>query len=264
MITAQVFNDFTTSPRVELTLDAVAGAVSRVVTRTFGGSTSTVRGATDITSSGTTIVTDHEVPFGVDVTWTLTGKAADGTLIDGGQVTTVLDPELPSDQLAVIQDPLRPAAAWPVVLTGSSVSQLTYSRGGVTGEPIGSQDRIYLADQFRGAEGIPLGFYSRDGDEANALRDMLLHSGVLLVRSVPPIELPRLAYIEVRSFREVPIDKDHAGYTQWLMEASLVRAPAAEFAVYTQTWRDVLSFGTWRNVKAQRTTWLDLKRDATV
>lgn len=261
MITATARNDMDPCPRVELSYDWPGGSRAEVW-RHVDGVASMVRGGKLSTVAPTGLLVDYEAPLGVDIQYEVSGWSGGGLAGTSGLPERVaLSSLLPDDRLAIIQDPYAPASAMPVLLEGSAVSSLTRRRRVEHMEPMRG-DRIGIGSRAGLPGEIPLSMLTTHDQDGDLLRSLLTNSYPLVVRSVNPIELPRVAYVSIDEFREVPIHRDRAGWVLWEMTATLVRPPAASIVLPVHTYREVLDiYPKYGDLLTSKATYRDVLRN---
>src|SRR5690606_36098024 len=110
--------------------------------------------------------------------------------------------------------------------------------------------------------GVPLSMLTSHEQDRDLLLELLSDTFPLVVRTVNPIELPPVAYVSIEEFREVPIQKDRAGWVLWEMTADLVRAPAASVVLPVHSYREVLDiYPSYGDLLASKAPYRDVLRD---
>jgi hypothetical protein len=237
-----------------------------VVTRKWDGQSAIVRGGNGIANDPTGFLVDYEAPLDTVLTYEVVGwtNLPYPTGSSGDSAVVSLDGGLDVSRLAILQDPYEPRRCIPALLEGAAVSSLSYQRDVSLLQPVAG-DRIGLAGRMSLAGGIPFSLYTVAEEDQAVVLALLIDTYPLVVRSVAPVELPRLAYASISQFRQVPIQRDRVGWVQWELSIDLVRAPAASIVVAAHTYAEVKQvYATYGDLKAAKETYLDVKRDPRV
>jgi len=252
-----------TPPSVLVDVSAIpAGSVTYTITRTVGGGTATLRGASKTTVLGTTAgATDYEAPFGLPISYAITTYANDGITVTGqaqsGQVLLDVD-------VMWISDPLSPAvsAACRGVKSPESFATLTYVMTTATTPTEGARLPTGLSGVRQAASGVPLVIIAQGAAEANPIRAVLLNASPFLLR-LPvgwQVPLPALPYCLAGQVQDSLFGGMY-GRTHLSTTFDLVQPPGVNIAVPLRTWATVLAeASTWADVLAQHDTWLNLLR----
>lgn len=260
--TAFVEPSFNPTPRVELTT-AITDATALRVSRQYNDRTEIVRGWARRVTTMPTVVIDYEAPLETPVSYLVEGLNATGSVVGSDVTASVVVPYSGGDnRLAILQNPYVPQQSRPIQLEGNAVSTLSYRRAAAFVTPLAGGGRVGIGGPLSDPGEIPFSILTATGDEAQALLTMLSDAWPLLVRSVPPIELPRVCYVGIADVQRKFIDRDAAGWELWSITAEQLRAPSATFVVPSHTWQEVIdAYATWGELVANKATWGDVIRD---
>lgn len=215
-----------------------------------------VRGAERAYAIGGFVVTDYEVPLGVETTYraeqfNITGVSIGFT--DSASVTVEGDPSC-----AWVHDPLDPGGAVLVELRGSFGDDLQWERP--VGRYVAGGRTVALYGAPGLLSGVNLDMQTKTLPDADRLRVALQRTGVL-VRTLPPARVPRLLYVVVSRVSEQEIDAQYGGgWIAFPASGDEVSPTTRAIAVPVFTWADIAAaYATWDLVKAAYLTWLDVK-----
>lgn len=263
-------NTFDPCPRVEVTISGLTAGASVVnVWRTADGKRQAVRGARKRNVNGSDFLVDYEVPQGRVVSYDL--EIVTGP--DAGTATPTQTVMVDSGQW-VIQDPLTPGTAIALnvtkqdstapYLTASAVKSLEYASS-VTIIPIlGSPDPVALVGQRQSAANLSLDMFTNMAEVTTTLRNLLMQSGVLLVRPTNTRNngIPGLSYFVSAKPVEKPVTVAFGGtLTNWALTGDLVAAPTMNVLVPVWTYGAVQAlFATYAQDLAAKAgkTYLDV------
>lgn len=262
MITATVLAEDSLPLRVAVDFpsgDLVGGTVEvEVIASTADGSRSvrSLSSSWRIPASGGAYIEDYEVELGVEVTYQARQYNAGGTML-GLTAPVVVQADIPTDQL-IVQDPLAPRSWVRLGGRAATASQLTtsrtsalYRRGAATVGLLGETGLL---------EGVPVEAVTESPADAARLAAVLAE-GYVLVRSMPPVPLPRCLHALVSSVSRAwgaAADDDFTVWPLSLDEVSSSRVPIIESPL---TWdRYKATYATWAAMKAAYSTWLDAKK----
>ena len=260
LIVLDVHEGMDPSPRVDVTVTSLGGTVTqmRVVQVSPAGEV-LVRDASPMPAAGSGFVTDFEVPLGVEVSYRAEGLSSTGALVESDTAGPAIVGGITSQQV-IIQDPLVPSLAVVVDGRGSFASSLTrgrdssrYRAGGRTVVLMGEQGLL---------EGIDLSVAIDDSATADAL-DVVLQAGVVLVRTLAPVVLPRALYAAIPTSIRVPVTVYDGGDLTWVsMTADEVSRDVLSTLQPLITWQRFIDFyPTWTALIAAHPTWLSLLTD---
>jgi len=244
------------SPRVELVVSAVDGGVSTVtVLQLSSEGQVVVRNGRRISAAGGAFLVDYEVPLGVPVEYRLEQFNGAGTSLGfTSPVSTQVDIPI---GMVVIQDPLAPANA--VMLRAErSFAETTGFKRSLQLYPSGN-DTIALMGERGLLDSVNLSVIAEADDDQTTL-DAILAEGTLLVRTMPPMPVPRALHVVIDSPRRVPFDAHWGGQVSvYQLEGSQVSMLPLDIIVPVVTWQRVIdAYPTWTALMAAHATWLDL------
>lgn len=255
--------DLTAGPRAVVTVSGLTGTTGHTwtLTRSVSGTVAPVRSAHDMPVLGVSaVVDDWECPFSA-ASYTVTEY--DGS---GGTVASALYnfTGLTAVTVPWISDPLSPAVACAISLQGDALTSLTYAQDGALATPLGDPVPVALVQTRRAGSGIPLPILCLTLGARVSAMAVLMSAAVVCLRT-PDTDgyamLPRLAYVagpagESPQTMRVGGQATIIGWT-----GTLVRPPAADIAVPTRTYNDVLAeASTYGDVQSQHATYLGLLR----
>ena len=249
------------SPRVDVLIGAgeVSGSASTLtVFQSSVAGEFEVRGGSGLPAAGGAFVVDYEAPLGVEVTYFARQYAADGTLI-GPTGTAAITLTFPAG-MAVFSDPLAPRSAVQVQCLRGFAEELTPARRSSTYRV--GRETITLMDQVSGFTGISLPVATFTSVDADAL-EALLDEGRVLVRTAPPMRVPRVLHVGVAAATQRALDFHNGGETvTWSMSGEQIAPSQVGIIVAPVTWqRYVNAFVTWQDMINAYPTWLDAIRN---
>lgn len=241
-------------------------ADAMTIWRNYGGQSSTVRGVVDMSVSGDTLVTDYEVPLGVDVTYTC-------QTFDVSGIPSALSPPSAVVNLAVTsawaQDPLDPSSAneWPLRSPGATVMKL----GSLSGyafradqaltTTVGSTLPIGMSGVRRDAGSIPVVIATSSGAAHDGLQALLRQAGANLCLRLPvkvPI-LPRVSYLQIGDI--TPVMDPNWLRVVWSFVGTSIEGPALNIIIPVRTYDQLASeAATYSGLTALYATYLDAQR----
>lgn len=257
MPTLTGYTDMAPCPRVDVLIDAAEVDPSAVTLTIFQSSAEgefAVRDGSDLTAAGGAFVTDYEAPLGVEVTYFARQYSADGDLI--GLTASASTTLVYSSGVAVISDPLAPLGAVQVTCERSFGSSLVPARE-ISTYRVG-RNTVALMGEQGGFRGIPMPVVTFTSESADALED-LIAEGRLLVRTAPPMRLPRLLNIAVSSCAQEPLDFHVGGETvRWPLVGEQIARSELAVLEPVVTWQEYIdAFVTWQDMIDVYPTWLD-------
>lgn len=282
-LSAQVFDDDAPCPRVGLTITGLSPTVESVVTvwrSVPGEGRLPVRGLRDVSVIDATYLVDYEVPLGRPVTYTLEVSGPMTPASTTATVTVVSD-------TVWMQDPLDPTTA--VAVSGSydgsaiwfasaAFASIGYSDPAALVRVMNSRYPTALGGGRGGASDVPFDVYTDAIEAANRLRILLGVASPLLLRTLPPIPLPALAYLRADASEQPvdtlmgglwsdgaqPVDFLGGSVTYWGLRGDLVAAPSIHLVVPTWTYAQVSAlYETYAAAAARGGTYLDWMKDPT-
>lgn len=263
------------SPRVKVTVTDLYPTTSYITLYRITPSddlTHTVREAIGLFAAGGFSVTDYEAAPGIELDYRAMQYTEDAGAIGDElgytpSATTIIVDE---QERSWISDPLRPENVIAVEFTDTA--------GTAPRRPIpGNLLRVNTPDGLRMValvgdegliEGMDMSFYTSTLEEYALVREIIRESnGLLLIRTPPPMMVPRSFYVWMSS--AVPTDYNFpAGLedVSWANNVDERSQTEAPFAIPPVTWQTYVdAFPTWGDMAAEYLTWLDaLKSPPTV
>lgn len=242
---------------VSVTGLTVSTGVTLTLWRKVGGQRAVVRGCRRTAVLGTTMAfTDHEAPFGVNVTYQVDEFTSFGTTLDTAVSAAV--------QLAVgvawISDPMSPRTAVSVVLGSESLGEKSYSDQSQVVTLAGSPTPVSVGG-VRGIEtSVPLRIDCYTALQRFATMAVLQAASPFLLRCPPNHQMPALAYCQSDTVRVLQVDVHMGGeLAELYLTCNLVAAPRGDIVVNTRTYADLLGEATdYAGLLATRTTYLEV------
>ena len=260
VVAVEAFEDMDPSPRVNVTVtDLDVDVVSvRIFAVTEQGA-EPVRDAEPMLASGSAAVTDVAVPLGVPVAYLVQGFDVAGVLVESDTSDPVTVGGLASGEV-IFQDPLVPAFA--VKVSGRDTFAASLERARQSARYRAGGRTITLMGEQGLLEGVDLSVAADSTALADAL-EVVLQAGVVLVRTVAPVELPRCFYAAVTSSRRVPVDVYYGGSLTWVnLSGDQVSRDRLATLLPLVTWQRFIDFyATWDDLIAAHPTWLSLLTD---
>lgn len=236
------------------------------VTKSFDDVTLPVRGATSHYAVGGAVITDSEFPVGVTVSYMAEAFDDSGASLGTiGPVTAQVDSD-PS--MVWFSDPSNPNLVLQVEAPGDFAEELTEVREVQTYQ-IGNRI-VALLGALGKLENIPLRVRTTSVEDGELLRTILRQTSVL-IRTAPPVDLPRLLYVvvpQVKKKRTGSVNDIQygGGWANWEMTGQEVTPTTLDILVPLVTWQsviDALEGATWTEAKALYPTdsWFDVIKD---
>lgn len=206
---------------------------------------------------GGAYVVDYAPELGVPVTYQARQFDAGGAELGltAGDITQV---DIPSDQI-IIQDPLSPRSWVQLGARAATADRLTagrsqtmYRRGLAT---------VGLMGELGLLEGVPVEVVTTSDDDIARLR-AVVDEGYVLIRSMPPVPLPRQFHCLVASFQRAWGQTTDDNFSVWSFTADEVSASLLPILESPLTWaRFKAHYATWAAAKAVYATWTDAKKN---
>jgi hypothetical protein len=213
-----------------------------------------VRSASRAYAVGGFAVTDHEAPPGVDITYRGQMFDADGGELgftDSATTRYDIDPSL-----VIFSDPLVPGNRVLVEALSDFGGRKVRKRDGATYR-VGTRT-VGLFAPLGLLEGISLSVQTTSLDDADML-ERVLEAMPVLVRSMPPVRVPRQLYVAVTQTDVQDIDVQYGGArTTYPLEGTQVSRSVTDIVVPVVTWQTYMdAYPTWAAFNAAYATWLD-------
>jgi hypothetical protein len=111
--------------------------------------------------------------------------------------------------------------------------------------------------------GVPLRLVSLTAASTASL-DVLLRQTAVLIRTAPPMRLPRLLYVVVPTVTENPLGWDGES-SLWDLSGDEIDATTLDILIPVVTWQDYIdAFATWADMEAAYSTWFDAMKNPPV
>lgn len=249
------YGDRDPGPRVKIFFDTLlAGTVEVSVVAISEDGTVPVRNATRGFASGGFSVVDYAPPIGVTVTY----KAAqfDAAGVDLG-FTESAQTFIAGDPLTVwISDPLDPLSQVPVhadAMFGATLSRTRQMRLVNLGD-----ETIALMGSMGLLEDVSLRCSTESLTDA-ALLDKVLLRTIVLIRSSPPHQIPRLLNVAIGNPKRSVWEAQYGSlFTGWDLSGAEVTRTDFDIIVPVVTWQAYIdAFPTWPLFNAAYTSWLN-------
>lgn len=240
---------------VALRFDSVLPATQTMtVTAVTPELTYPVRSADRVFAVGGLAVTDYEAPPGVDVSYLGHMFAADGTDLgytDTASARYEIDPSM-----VIVSDPLDPAKCVLVEAQedfgGVKVRKRVGSTYRVGNRTIGLYAPLGLY------EGLDLSIQTKSLADADTL-EQILEAMPVLVRSMPPVRVPRQLYVAIEATEAEDVDVQYGGeWTRYPMKGAQVSRAVTDIVIPVVTWQTYMDvYPTWSLFNAAYASWLD-------
>jgi hypothetical protein len=184
---ADVFADMSPSPRVRLTLDEFEAGTEYVTILRDGDE---VAGAVEVRAAGGVIRTDYHAPFNTVLTYRAAQYNSDMEFI---AYTSRVFCVVPWDGV-VFSDPADPKVAVEVRLSDSAGANL-FEGVEATVHALGERRIVIASASATGLDDLNMDFYTDTITDYRKVVQLFKQTrGVILVRTPPPIEVPRVLY----------------------------------------------------------------------
>lgn len=255
-------------PRVDVSIAPMPpDAVKITVYRSWAGRQRAIRGGDHALVSGDYITFDYEVPLGILVSYTVVSYDVNGVASAASDPATVTVNA--TDIWA--QDPLSPNSAMPVSVGGPGLTswkledmfgQLSYSSDVAMAGIVGSDLPSAIGAIRQRASKIPIAIYTEDATASAFLRELLLHTFPLCLRTPARYGFfDGLLYLSAPTITEIPARRTGESYSVWVFEADNVLPPGLAIIVPVRVYDDLKDeAATYSALKALYATYNDLKR----
>lgn len=214
-----------------------------------------VRDAENVVAPGGVFKTDYEIPLGISTSYRaqmFTAGGADLGFTSSTSVEVDIDPGW-----AVVQDYLEPKQVVLVQAEKQFANTLQKTRT-LALYPAGT-DTVALLGELGLLTGLNLRLVTMTNDDQQAL-DTILENGTVLIRTMPPMPVPRQLFVAIGAPTRVPSDVRWGGETSiYDITGDEVSRNTLTVLVPVTTWADVIAFfASWTALIAAHSTWLDL------
>ena len=234
--------------------DLPAGTHTIEVTRSFDGQADVVRGTHGgLFADGGAVLDDYEIPVGVSVSYV--AEAFDSSGVSLGTVTALTGTiPAPDPSVVWLSDPTNPSLVVAVTAEVGFAAAVTRSRASQTYQ-VG--DRVVaLLGEMGKRKGVPLSVISMTADVTAAL-DTLLTQTAILVRTAPPMRLPRLLYVIIADINENPLGWDGES-SLWDLTGDEIDTTTLDILVPVTTYQTYMdAFATYADAMAAYATYFD-------
>jgi hypothetical protein len=189
-------------------------------------------------------------------------EAFDASGVSLGTVTPLTGTiTAPDPRVVWISDPTNPN------LTVSATAEIGFAAGQSRKRAVQTYqvgDRVVaLLGQMGKLSSIPLRLMSLTA-AATASLDTLLRQTAILIRTAPPMRLPRLLYVVIPTITEDPLGWDGA-VSLWDLSGDEIDATTLDILIPVVTWQDYIdAFATWADMEAAYSTWFDAMKNPPV
>jgi len=248
-------------PRVEITFEAaeLSGTISTITVFQISSDGQTiVKDAERRNAIGGFFVVDYMPPLGVDVTYQAEQFNAAGVSLGlTASASTQLSVQVGD---VIIQDPLAPRSWVRLRAEKSFASNLSRSRD-LSVQRRGLET-IALMGEIGLLEQVPLGVVTESENARKSLADVL-DEGYVLIRTMPPMPVPRLLHAAIETAAETPVTFRAGGHASiWPLSGMQVSPSPVGIVESVVTWQQYIdAFPTWQTMDNAYTTWFDAKRN---
>ena len=235
------------------------------VTRTVRGFTTLIRGGAGVRISNLDYVEDHEIPLGVEVTYTLTNEVAEQSF------SSTIRLDSPS---AWLSDPLDWTSAIELdmgdqgredipLLTAGSLSGHKWGVGGRTVLPLGARLPVQLGAARTAPEGLKAVITTWNQQQADRVAALVEQAGVLLLRVSHDPQRATLwgGYLPA----DAQVEYVAEGVTQWDLSGGVIASPSLPVLVVRATYdrtKELANGATYDGIRSRlgTKTYADIKR----
>lgn len=235
------------------------------VTRTVRGFTTLIRGGAGVRISNLDYVEDHEIPLGVEVTYTLTNEVAEQSF------SSTIRLDSPS---AWLSDPLDWTSAIELdmgdqgredipLLTAGSLSGHKWGVGGRTVLPLGARLPVQLGAARTAPEGLKAVITTWNQQQADRVAALVEQAGVLLLRV--PHDPQRATLWGGYLPADAQVEYVAEGVTQWDLSGGVIASPSLPVLVVRATYdrtKELANGATYDGIRSRlgTKTYADIKR----
>jgi hypothetical protein len=256
VVALEAFEDMDPSPRVHVTVtDPFPTADSLTVLQLSIDGQIEVRNGVRISAVGGNFVPDYEVPLGVQVQYRVEFFTAAGVSLGLSEPeTTQVDVEVGK---AIFQDYLAPENAVMVDAEKRFAEDIKSSR--TLQLYRAGLDTIALMGEQGLLESVNLRVVTLTEADQVGL-DRILNEGTVLIRTMPPMPVPRLLFAVIGTPTRVPINARWGGTMSYFdLVGDQVSRNILDIIVPVVTWQRIIdAYPTWADLIAAHSTWLDL------
>lgn len=252
------FDDDDPAPRFQVVVSDMPPFANYITLRRWADDElpAIVREANHRALTGTFVVDDLETPFGIEVSYSAdlyTGDVPLGTTARFTGFIPVRDP-----LVVYIADPLDPRSVVKGIVGEDFADDMGKVREGNFETPGGSTEgSVLLAGPSQGYTGINLHFYTNDAATTRKFKRLRDQTPLAVLRTAPPIPIPRTIYVAVLHPRSRLLDKLD-GFTEWDWTSQQVIAPKVGIIVPLHSYADYMAFySTYQAAMSIFATYLD-------
>lgn len=256
-------SDMDPSPRADLfidTFDLDGSTVTITVWQTSSAGSFRVRNAIRRTSAGGFLVTDYEIPLGVEVTYRVEQFNGAG-VSTGFAALSLLTTVNVGVGFAVLSDPLNPRHAVLVSASPQFGGQVKRVR------PVSTYRAGVNTVALMGLEGLltdlPLACETESLADADMLELVLAETQFLVRVQTGMARIPPILHVVSGEPVQKPVTVQWEGeLISWEITADQVSRTEIDIIVPVLTWQAVIDFyPTWTALLAANATWLDVFRN---
>jgi hypothetical protein len=256
-VTSISYTDDPTVVHLVYTAADLAATVSTVtVYRVYEGSVATpVRSGVSLFAAGGFVVDDHEVPVGVEVSYTVRQFSSTGAELGYTPSVSITIP-VDGPEVAYLSDPLDATRSVRVILSTTAASSPSAPIPG-TLHRVGMRT-VALVGQRGLLESLNMDFYTTTIEDRDTVLGLIgATGGLLLIRTAPPVPVPRLLYVWAANAVPTGFDLRYGDEgTSWANTVQEVSPTMGPLSAYTITWQTYIdAFPTWADFNAAYSSW---------
>ncbi len=217
-----------------------------------------VRDAERVSAAGGVFKTDYEIPPGIVTTYRAQMfTAGGGDLGFTPSASVQVDIEV---GWAIVQDYLEPKQAV-LVGAGQQFANTLQKTRTIALYPAGT-DTIALMGELGLLSSINLRLITQSDADTETL-ETIIENGTVLIRTMPPMPVPRQLFVAIGTPTRVPSNVRWGGEVSIFdLTGEQVSRNTLTVLVPTSTWADVIAFfPSWAALVAARASWLDLLKN---